>query len=527
MNIKDLKKEDYKIVIPKKLNIKDVKTSPITNTIDTIVEKKPSLVDRLKGVAGAIVPELKGFAESITGAIAAPAEARRQQEQVQRQIGTTADILRQSQELKVQGKTEEANKLLEDYIGMQEIQAVPTGVETLQKIVPAAAKTEKQVAGEAIGTILDIASAGVYGKGLQATKTVGEAALSGAVPSALFGTGFGISGAMQEDKELKDILGRGALGGVIGGAFGASLNALSKGIQNKAFAKKLEEKAIDQYKKGFKATTNKQKEVLQKITPDLVKSKIWGTQKNLLEKASAGVKLSREEYKKLGKLEGIANIQGVYNKIDDEIARYTLPGGKVPRINKTKVLALNDLKGDLDAIKILNQSRSNPQAYQQSLRELSEMYGKALYDTSKSLKTVEDNAVLSQVKKVDSVIRSLLAKENPTYAEINKVNTLSSRLKGLIEENIKRKTGQDAFGLMNTIAAGAGIITGAPSGIASAGGYGLGLLGTMNLLKSTWFNTLSAINKQKIAEQLSKISLKEIPEAVKLIERQFVKQIVD
>lgn len=402
-----------------------------------------------------------------------------------------------------------------------------------EEVNPALAKTAKQIYGEGLGVFMDIASFGKYGKGLNVSKakTAGEAFKIGAkkfgLEGAVLGTGFGVAGAMQEDKNLADITKAGITGGITGGIISGVIGGLSARKQyllpEKAEA--LKQKAIEQYKRGLNATKEKYKEKTQKIIPDLLDDKVWGTHKQLMQKAEQGIALSNQEYQQLGKLKGYANISGIQNMIDDEIAKYTLASGRVASINQARVKALEELKLDLLAIDTFDKIKDN-KASQQALRELAQQYGEEIYQTRKAQKTIMDNKTLSQVKKVDSAIRELLNTDprNIKYSKINEVYHLNSELAEILNETAIRKEGHKLLNIIRSLSFGGGAVTGAVVGGAPGvviGGLSLGVLG--EILNSTWWNTLRAVQKNQLAKKLEQKAGQELSQALILLSRQGIK----
>lgn len=212
--------------------------------------------------------------------------------------------------------------------------------------------TNRQVIGATIGTVADIASAGTFGKHAagaksftRLTKPVHSAAAKsfgvgaktagqafkqgfkrGAIQGGAIGAGAGAGASLQANNDNATVIGDTLRGGAIGGALGGVLEGVATRSDflrpQKAAAKR--EKAIEQFKKGLKATKEKHKEKADKIIPELLDRGWWGTRKKLLEKAQRGVQLSGKEYEKLGELRGVVEIDGLLQQIDDEIASMTL-----------------------------------------------------------------------------------------------------------------------------------------------------------------------------------------------------------
>lgn len=481
-------------------------------------------------------------------------------------------------------------------------------------------KSAKQIFGEGLGVATDIASFGTYGnaaKGAQTGKLlvtgkaskavakvlpVGATAFEKTIPTATsklaaFGKGFvegaktavpigaayGASASAQADEEYPTILKKALGSGVVSGIIGGTLSGLAN--MRNVSPETLKKEAVDSYKKGLSATKEKYKEQTDKIIPDLLDEREWGTRKQLLKKAEKGIKLSSEEYKKLGELQGTIETDGLIQTIDDEIANYS-QGGRafseksnliqstiddnlkaagsiadaqkniatqlrdkgltelgdlidnmdiskmdnideysralnqavseaIPQkpisVNASKINQLKKLKTDIEALQLYNKPT---EAYQQDLRELAQDYGDVIYETRKSIKTVDDNNTLSQVRKIDSSIRSLLNSKNPDYEKINKVYTLNSRLFDILDETAKRKEARPLISWYNAIVGSSGATAGGTAGtfVLGPGGTALGSLtggsiavGLTSMLNSTWFNTLRAVEKAKLADKLMEV----------------------
>lgn len=412
-----------------------------------------------------------------------------------------------------------------------------TGMQA-RDIVPELNKTNKQIAGEALGTILDVASAGTYGmatKGAKAgtllkssqitsnlakkplTSLVKNTAIQGAKTGAGYGAGYAASTGMQENKSTGDIILDTIKGGLTGAVFGGATGALAGKSELKSRlgyeqkAKEVTAKAIEQYRSGIKVGKQKYAEMQDKIIPELLKEKTWGTFSSLMKKADDGVALSGEEYKKLGELKGITDISTLIDDIDKRMADLVTEGGRVVQVNKPKYKMLSELKKDILSLKqgtyiATDKGISTQTAKSQKLRELAHTYGESLYETRSAQKTVEDNKTLSQLKRVDGMIRGLLNKENPDYADINKLYSASTNLKDVLLESSKMQ-GKGFPGIKEIIEKAGGLLGGAMIG-GYAGGVENAILsaaavGSIASIKnSTWYNTLRAVQKQQLAEKI-------------------------
>lgn len=116
-----------------------------------------------------------------------------------------------------------------------------------KEIVPDVQKSNKQIAGEVGGTLLDVVTAGtlpVAAKGIVkaarapqlasklAPKAVGRAVLSGVGAGAPLGAAYGVTGALQEDENVADTIKSGLVGAGLGAAVGGATGAVGAKISN-------------------------------------------------------------------------------------------------------------------------------------------------------------------------------------------------------------------------------------------------------------------------------------------------------
>ena len=469
---------------------------------------------------------------------------------------TTNNLITKLQEVRAKGgDTSKWLKLLEQQTG----QSIPT----MEDLYPALSKTNWQVAGDILGTTVDLLSAGTYGNlmpagsksaklgaefGLSATKGVTEiikptaktafeaikqGAVKGVITGGATGGAFGLAGALQDDEDLGGVIKK----TLIGAGTGAVISGIVGGVVNRKNIdpEVLKQQALEQYKLGLRATKEKFKEKADKIIPELLDAKEWGTRKTLLEKADKGIKLSMEDYKKLGELKGMVSSEGLLQGIDDNIAKLgkevvdPTTGEKVFRafsINEEKVGALKKLKADIVALDAFDKVKDN-QVYQQELRELAQFYGTDLYESRKAMKTINDSKTLSQVKKVDGAIRSLLNTNNPEYSKINEVYHRNSELYDILQETVQRESsGLGVKRILQTLGTVIGVGAGVASGnITMAVGGGVAMGSMLAILNSTWWNTLRAVQKNNLAEKLLEKGASQLPQWLVVIERQGIKAV--
>lgn len=616
----------------------------------------------LKTLGKAVISSELKFGKSIADALPGfvPGSARwtiNQNEEIQKNQQQMMDnLLVQRKKNKTEGK--DTSRLDEAIKDLQEQMSKPAI--DVNETNASINKNAKQIFGEGLGVAADIASFGTYGnaaKGAQTGKLlitgkaskavakvlpVGTSAFQKTVPTATsklaaFGKGFvegaktatpigaayGVASSAQADEDLPTILKRALTSGSISGLIGGTLSGLAN--MKNVKPETLKQEAVDSYKRGLNATKEKYKEQTEKVIPDLLDEGTWGTRKQLLKKAEKGIKLSAEEYQKLGELQGTVDTDGLLQKIDDEISNYSQGGrafsekanavnstidnhiatakqiladpdiadnvvrsGGTPAViadakknivaqlrangitdvgdvidnldlskmddldeysralkqavtesmpqkpisvNSSKINQLKKLRDDIEALHLYNKPT---EAYQQDLRELAQDYGNVVYETRKSIKTVDDNNTLSQVRKIDTAIRDLLNTNNPEYAKINKVYSLNSRLFDILDETAKRREARPLISWFNAIMGSTGATIGGAAGssagpagsaVGSLAGGGLAV-GLTTALNSTWFNTLRAVQKSQLADKLMEIgSLNAAKYWVQLLNSQGVKAV--
>jgi len=607
------------------------------------VPEAPKKDGVLKTVGKALISSELGFGKSIADALpsfvpGSAAWTNKQNEQIATNQHAMMDsLLAQRKKSKTEGKdTSHLDSAIKD---LQEQMSKPAI--DINETNASVNKSAKQVFGEGLGVATDIASFGTYGeaaKGAQTGKLLVSGKMSGVLAKALpegastvfektvptatsklaafgkgfldgaktavpLGAGYGAASSMQANDDIPTIIKKSVTSAGVSGVIGGTLSGLAN--MRNVSPDTLKKEAVDSYKRGLNATKEKYKEQTDKIIPDLLDDKTWGTKKQLIKKAEQGIKLSNDEYAKLGELQGTVETDGLLQKIDDEIGNYSQGGRafaekadavnstidnhlataqqllsdpdmakeisdsggvqaiiadskknivdqlrhngindmgdlidnldlskmdsvdeysrtlkqavseampqKPISVNSSKITQLKKLRDDIESLHLYNQPT---EAYQQDLRELAQDYGNVVYDTRKSIKTVDDNNTLSQVRKIDSSIRELLNTNNPDYEKINKVYTLNSRLFDVLDETAKRKEARPLVSWFNAIMGSSGATIGGTVGgfVAGPAGSGVGSLtggslavGLTSALNSTWFNTLRAVQKNQLAEKLMEV----------------------
>ncbi len=382
-----------------------------------------------------------------------------------------------------------------------------------------------------VGTGLDIGSTVATGGEAGALKDLAKQGLKqaikkGAVMGAKVGAaagGVGSAGiALESDKNAGEVIKDTATGAVTGGLFGFVAGGFSakKKFLAPQKAEQLKQKAVDQYVKGLEITQKTVREKTETVIPKLLEEKRWGTMNRLLDKAEKNLALSEADYSKLGELQGVVSSPEVTSKID-ELANNLKLNGRVPTVNRGKYKQLMDLKTDIVSMQAYSDLKTKtPQIYQQDLRELKAMYDEAIYGSKKAFKTVEESDSLSQTKEVTDAIRGILATKNPEYANINKLYHVNKTLADAIETTLDRKKAQSWIPLKDVVAAGASAAAG---DLKTAAKVALSLVSIRRIADSTWFNTMSAVRKNNVANKLLQKSTEEIPRWINILSTQGAK----
>src|SRR3990172_9148181 len=349
-------------------------------------------------------------------------------------------------------------------------------------INPLASKSEKQILGEAVGVLGDILIAGFFGSAEKGAKTgklltktptlikaagklgisttipqitkatakstlqaVGQGAARGFLEHAPIGAAFGLSSALKDEEDLGGIVKRTLLGGAISGTIGAAIGGFvgRKNIENEVMRRK----AVEQYQRGLNATKEKFKEKGERIIPELLEERWWGTRKKLLEKAEKGVRLSLDEYRQLGELKGAMELQGLVGQIDDEIARFSQGG----RIGTERVVAINNVLENQVKARAKwagsmgidqNSSRAIQSAHSDIIKELR---AKGINDFADAL---ENNVDLRLMNSLDEYQRHLttLAQDympKPISVNAQKVKALQNIKTDLLSLNVFNDVGKN------------------------------------------------------------------------------------
>lgn len=409
-------------------------------------------------------------------------------------------------------------------------------------------KSTQQVLGEAGGTLADVLSAGTFSKYAKTGQLLGvgekladklawqqlvlgktkwgtflKGGIVAGIKASPVGALFGVTNAMQDDRDIQDVVKSGMWGGLIAFSLAGLLGGReAKKLYQGINAEQIKKEAIKRYMRGLSITKEKYKDDASKVIPELIKEGVYGTRGRIIRKAQNNVALSLEEYQTMGELKGLADTTGILGQIDKNLKGFLSPQGVPFSTTKGKYDALQKLRDDIVSLQVMDKF-GNPQTFQQALREYAQTTGELLYEGRKSVKTLESSPVLSQTRKVDAAIRDFLSTKNPTYADINKLYHSNQTILDVIEETAKRET--SGLGLNNfkdTISFIVGAAAG-QGGVLQRLTSGVVLSSLIHMTHSTWYNTLRAVQQYRLAEKLSLLPFQEQSQIIQILGRESAK----
>jgi hypothetical protein len=221
--------------------------------------KKPNLLSR---IGNALISSEKNFGQTLGQVAANLTGTGKSIEESNKKLFQSGNDL-----LQLALKQTDQNKR-QQILNLSKKQFEQAGV-NWQNVLPTILKTNKQIAGEAAGTALDVLSFGTFGKAVQGAKTFGllrkapslakgtieagkkilkqtkpmgilksvyQTAKQGIKVGLPLGAAYGEVNALQENKNLLQQIGQTAMGSLIGaitgGLGGAGFGGISGGIQN-------------------------------------------------------------------------------------------------------------------------------------------------------------------------------------------------------------------------------------------------------------------------------------------------------
>jgi len=268
----------------------------------------------------------------------------------------------------------------------------------------------------------------------------------------------------------------------------------------------MKKSALKQYTSIFKTTTNKAKATAEKVAPGLLeRGQIIPSMKGLANKAEGVVKeVGQAIGEKWAQMpSGIKKpVQSVINKIDKWKSKYILQGGKIA--NETAVNAANEAKNAL-------MTKSGEMSYK-NLRKLNQIWDEH-FDISKGLDDL--SGYKRKVERVGAnALRSLIAKDSPDIAKLNKQFNFWTNVKNIASETAKNPPKTGGAKLAGTIAgavAGHGVVG---KVVEAATGNMIGK-SVAKVIKSPFFKSVGAVYKNKIADYLMSGETKKLGGVIK------------
>lgn len=243
------------------------------------------------------------------------------------------------------------------------------------------------------------------------------------------------------------------------------------------------------------------KEVTKKITQKKILPKlaeevpIAASREGLLKKAKAKAEQFGEKINEFIEKEGVegkVSTETITKLLEEQKKANTVKGVDVEPAT-TKVI-----EGIQDTIKQFGDSIGG-----KDLVRLRRIWDKSIARKGKFAKDAQLIDELDFKKQVTNSIRDELAKSNPKLDVLNKKFSFFKSLENVLEETVKRKTGQ-AKPLAQRFAGVTGAVAGAPGGILGAAA-GAVLLPTLSkALSSTLWRTVGSATKLKLAKNLAK-----------------------
>jgi len=260
---------------------------------------------------------------------------------------------------------------------------------------------------------------------------------------------------------------------------------------------RLQASAVKQFSQALAPTTRSLKETAQKIVPDLLKKRISAlTSTGLLNKATAELYAAGDAIDEVLKTipeSTTVRLSPVLDSLDDLVAKVTVDDTVIrPAVKKS----VDDFRGILEEL--------GDNVSFASLRQVRQILDDAVTEGGKAFgRTLGESTQLSIQRNTANAIRAELAKESPELARVNATYTLWKSLQEIMEETIKRRTGQQ--GALEKVATVGGAIAGSAGGggILTIVGAGVLFKNISKLFSSTGWRTISAVKKAQLADSLA------------------------
>lgn len=275
------------------------------------------------------------------------------------------------------------------------------------------------------------------------------------------------------------------------------LTAVSKvaGPVTSRVSSRLQTSAEKQYSQALGATTKEMKLKSEKVVPGLLERKTTAfTQQGLQAKAEAMAEKfgGRIEDAWDAVPEGTyrTNIKPVFDDLQKRKIGYTVNGVIV---DDAAYNAVESMQKKLLAV-------SDVDVSPQSMREFRQILDKATSRTKKSFALGDADSAIAETRKATAnAIRTELGNDLPDIAKLNKEFSFWSNVDEIMSETIMRRKPQ--AGLMEPLAQTLGLATGSTLLEKVLGAFAY--KNFVKLTRSTGWRTVSAVNKQRLANLLA------------------------
>jgi len=269
----------------------------------------------------------------------------------------------------------------------------------------------------------------------------------------------------------------------------------------KILGKNQQEKAIKLYTEALAPTTKQTKRQAAKIVPELLKrgekAGIVGGLETIKQKAAAGMEVAGQSIDELLKVIGdkAKEVKPILERLELAKTRFVVEGVVI----EPKAVAAID-----DVMKTILEF--GKEASIKSLRKVRQIWDASIAEKGGFEKFQDEltSFAIKAKKEGSNAIRTLLAKESPELATLNKEFTFWRNVDDVITATLERTSGQSGRlkeRIGSAIGAGIGSTTGGLTGALAGTEFGRRIVGALN---SAAWKTRSALWRKKFADTLLK-----------------------
>ena len=271
------------------------------------------------------------------------------------------------------------------------------------------------------------------------------------------------------------------------GAVGAAGSAASEALD--AASPWIREHAADLYNKALSPTTQANKNITQKIAPELIERGEWGSLPSLSQKAAEEKSVAGQGIDAVLQARGDVpqSAQSVIDKLEDFKNQFISSNGTA--LNPDAVSAAERL-----------QKQVADMASDGSVSTKDLVAARRIWDDAAARAGAYTGTTIAEGSKVDAMrtgansIRKLLADANPDLNALNKQYSFWSNVQRVADATIARRTGQVGGLLGNGVAETAGVLAGELAGAPVKGGLtGLALRTAQKTVTSPTVRTARAV----------------------------------